>query len=69
MDRFNEQQSTAHQAVAEIAADLGPAFLLEAVADALAQQARTERGDRGDNLNQAANILHNLADVLADEDA
>jgi hypothetical protein len=66
MSNYNEQQLAALQAVAEVAADLGPAFTLEAVAVALEQMGRTEVGGRGDNLSQAVNILRQLADVLSD---
>ncbi len=43
-NEFTEQQQAAHQAIAEIAADLGAAFTLDAVADALGQAARTKAG-------------------------
>ena len=64
MEKFNEQQIAAHQAIAEIAADLGAAFVLQAVADALGHSARSEIGARGDNLAQAEAILRQLALVL-----
>ena len=66
--RHTEQQQAAHQAISEITADLGIAFTLEAVADAIAQTARSYSGltqeTPNDNLGQAVSILRNLADVL-----
>lgn len=67
MERFTERQQAAHQAVAEIAADMGPSFVLQAVADALEQAARTETGAYGDNLGHAAGIVRQLSKVLGDE--
>lgn len=72
MERYTEQQrearqatrQAAHQAIAGITADLGPRFVLETVADALEQAARTETGSRGDNLGHAAGIVRQLANVL-----
>lgn len=43
-ENLTEQQQAAHQAIAEIAADLGASFVLDAVADALGHVARTEIG-------------------------
>lgn len=67
MERFTEGQQAAHQAIAEITADLGPSFVLKAVADALEQAARTETGYYGDNLGHAAGIVRQLSKVLSDE--
>ncbi len=67
MQKFSEQQQAAHQGIAEMTADLGPTFVLEALADALYHQARTETGGRGDNLTQAVGILRQLAEVLEEK--
>ena len=68
MEQFTEQQQAAHQTIAEIVADLGPAFVLDALADALAQTARSETGSRGDNLSYAVSIVRQLAEVLDDRE-
>lgn len=66
MEKPSEQHQAAQQAITEINADLGPAFLLETVAIALEQQAPTEKEFRGDSLRAAAGILRNLAEMLAE---
>ena len=68
MQRFTEQQQAAHQAIAEITADLGPGFVLQAVGDALAQMSRIETGTRGENLGHVARIVHQMAEVLSDQE-
>lgn len=66
MEQFTEEQRAAHQAIAEIVADLGASFTLQAVADAFAHATRSETGTRGDNLGHATDILRQLSSVLAE---
>lgn len=63
-EEMNEAQKAAHQAIGEIVADSGPAFAIEALADALYSEGQTAVGHYGDNLSQAVMILRQLAEVL-----
>lgn len=63
-EEMNDAQKAAHQAIGEIVADNGPAFGIEALADALFSEGQTATGIYGDNLGQAVMILQQLAEVF-----
>lgn len=67
-EELTETQQGACRALAEIVADSGASFTIEALADAVANEARTTTGNHGDNLAHAVTILRQLATVLDNSD-
>ncbi len=63
-EELNETQQGACRALAEIVADNGASFAIEALAEAVDNDARTSSGNYGDNLAYTVAILRQLAAVL-----
>jgi len=59
-----EWEIAAHQAIAEMAADLGAAFVLDAVAGTCELASRAGDGSVGARLSSAADLMRHMVDVL-----
>lgn len=59
-----ETQLGAHQVIAEILADMGPAFVLDAVADACEQDAKATIGEQSDVLQSTANLMRQMVTLF-----